>query len=198
MCATGALIPNRDGCAATVQRRPSFRRDAMPCRPPRPRRPDTRLPRARLVHPNAAFTHCANSTMRHLYSEAATVIYVQSAILGTATMKRRNFLVVLGGIAAAPFPAWAQQKTAPVIGFLSSGSQTAFAPFAAAFRSGLEGQGLKYEQDVLVEYRWSDGRYENLKALADDLVQRKVTLIVASGGVVSARAALQATKTIPI
>jgi len=113
-------------------------------------------------------------------------------------MKRRSFLAMLGGIAAGPSAAWAQRTTAPVIGFLSSGSQNAFAPFVAAFRSGLVAQGLRYDRDVVVEYRWSDGRYENLRALADDLVRRPVALIVASGGVVSARAALQATKTIPI
>jgi putative tryptophan/tyrosine transport system substrate-binding protein len=113
-------------------------------------------------------------------------------------MKRRNFLVVLGGIAAAPFAARAQRTATPVIGFLSSGSQDAFAPFVAAFRNGVEGQGFRYGQDVVIEYRWSDGRYENLTALADDLARRRVALIAATGGVVSAQAAMQTTKTIPI
>jgi putative ABC transport system substrate-binding protein len=138
--------------------------------------------------------------MRHLYSDAARVIYGVNGFLRIAAMNRRTLLAILGGgIASAPFAVRAQRKTAPpVIGFLSSGSQAAFAPFVAAFRGGVEGQGLKDGRDVVLEYRWSDGRYENLKALADDLVGRQVALIVASGGVVSARAALQATKTIPI
>jgi putative ABC transport system substrate-binding protein len=113
-------------------------------------------------------------------------------------MKRRNLLVVLGGIAVAPMALHAQPRHAPVIGFLSSGSQDAFAPFIAAFRSGVEAQGFRYGQDVTIEYRWSEGRYENLAALADDLARWQVDLIAATGGVVSARAAMQATRTIPI
>jgi putative ABC transport system substrate-binding protein len=113
-------------------------------------------------------------------------------------MKRRTLLAMLGGIAAAPSVAWAQRTAPPVIGFLSSGSQSAFAPFVAAFRSGLAAQGLRFGQDVAIEHRWAEGRYENLKALADDLTHRKVAVIIASGGVVSARAAIAATKTIPI
>jgi putative ABC transport system substrate-binding protein len=113
-------------------------------------------------------------------------------------MKRRVFLAALGSVAAWPGMALAQRTALPVIGFLSSGSPDAFAPFVAAFRSGVESQGLRYGQDVVVEHRWSDGRYENLKALADGLARRPVALIAASGGVVSAQAAIQATKTIPI
>src|SRR5258705_13753775 len=99
-------------------------------------------------------------------------------------MKRRVFLAALGSVAAWPGMALAQPTAVPVIGFLSSGSPDAFAPFVAAFRSGVESQGLRYGQDVVIEHRWSDGRYENLKALADDLARRQVALIAASGGVV--------------
>jgi putative ABC transport system substrate-binding protein len=113
-------------------------------------------------------------------------------------MKRRDFLAVLGGITVAPLAVQAQPIIAPVIGFLSSGSQDAFVPFVAAFRRGVEAQGFKYGQNVAVEYRWSDGRYENLIALADELARRPVALIAATGGVVSARAAMQATKSLPI
>jgi putative ABC transport system substrate-binding protein len=115
-----------------------------------------------------------------------------------AAMKRRDFLAVLGGIAVAPLGVQAQPMAAPVIGFLSSGSQDAFAPFVAAFRRGVEAQGFKYGQDVLIEYRWANGVYENLTALAADLARRQVALIAATGGVVSARAAMQATKMIPV
>src|SRR5262249_29405456 len=116
----------------------------------------------------------------------------------TLAMKRRTFLSLLGGIAAAPSVARAQRTAVPVIGFLSSGSPDAFAPFVAAFRSGLESQGLRYGQDVVIEHRWSDGRYENLKTLAEELARRQVAVIAATGGVVSAQAAIQATQTIPI
>jgi putative ABC transport system substrate-binding protein len=133
-----------------------------------------------------------------LYSQSRDGDILRNIFLWKAAMKRRNFLVVLGGITAAPLGVQAQRTATPVIGFLSSGSQDAFAQFVAAFRRGVEAQGFKYGQDVVVEYRWSDGRYENLTTLADDLARRQVALIAATGGVVSARAAMQATKTIPI
>ena len=113
-------------------------------------------------------------------------------------MIRRGFLTVLGGAAAWPLIARAQQPAVPVIGFLSSGSPRAFAGLAGAFRDGLQQQGFLHGNNVLLEYRWAEGRYEDLPKLAAELVQRRVSLIAATGGVVSAQAAKAATTSIPI
>lgn len=113
-------------------------------------------------------------------------------------MIRRSFLTVLGGAAAWPLVARAQQPAVPVIGFLSSGSPRAFAGLAEAFREGLQQQGFLHGNNVQVEYRWAEGRYDELPKLAADLVQRRVRLIAATGGVISARAAKAATTEIPI
>src|SRR5207245_8124217 len=96
-------------------------------------------------------------------------------------------------------PPRAQQKAMPVIGFLSSGSLGATAPFMAAFHRGLSENGYVEGQNVAIEYRWAEGQYDRLPALAADLVSRKVDLIVAtSGGRAPAFAAKNATSTIPI
>ena len=114
-------------------------------------------------------------------------------------MRRRDLLALLGGIAGMSLPARAQQSTtAPVIGFLSSGSQDTFAPFVTAFRAGLEAQRIRYNQDASVDYQWANGRYENLPALADGLVRRQVAVIAATGGAIAAQAAMKATTKIPI
>ena len=108
-------------------------------------------------------------------------------------MQRRDFISLLGGVFSWPFLAHAQQKAMPVIGFLGSGSATAFAPFLAAFRQGLEQAGYVEGQNVTIEYRWAEGNFDRLPALAADLIGRKVDLILASGGIPSARAAKDAT-----
>ncbi|MCC6780173.1 MAG: ABC transporter substrate-binding protein [Hyphomicrobiales bacterium] len=113
-------------------------------------------------------------------------------------MKRREFLLMLAGAVAGPRVARAQRSSPPVVGFLSSGSESTFRQFASAFRGGLESQGLKLDQDATIEYRWSEGRYDNLERLADDLVRRRVSVIAATGGVVSAQAAIKATRDTPI
>jgi ABC-type uncharacterized transport system substrate-binding protein len=113
-------------------------------------------------------------------------------------MNRRSFLTALGGATVWPLVAQAQQPALPVIGFLSSASPRAFAHFVAAFREGLQTQGFVHGRNVWIDYRWAEGHYNDLPALAADLVQRKVALIAATGGVVSARAAIKATTTIPI
>jgi putative ABC transport system substrate-binding protein len=92
----------------------------------------------------------------------------------------------------------AQQKATPVIGFLGSTSLGASAPFLAGFRQGLSETGYVEGQNVAIEYRWAEGRYDRLPALAADLVERKVDVIAAGGGDLGSRAAKNATSTIPI
>ena len=113
-------------------------------------------------------------------------------------MNRRELILGIGGLISAPFSARAQQKAMPVIGFLSSASPGSFAPFLAAFKQGLSEAGYTEGQNVAVEYRWAEGHYDRLPTLAADLVGRKVDLIIASGGTPSARAAKNATSTIPV
>jgi putative ABC transport system substrate-binding protein len=113
-------------------------------------------------------------------------------------MKRRDLLLLLGGALTAARALRAQQKAMPVIGFLSSASPGPFAPFVAAFHQGLSETGYVEGQTVAIEYRWADGSYDRLSALAADLVGRKVDVIAATGGPLPALAAKSATSTIPI
>jgi hypothetical protein len=111
-------------------------------------------------------------------------------------MRRREFVGLIGGAAAWPLMARAQQAK-PVIGFLSSGAPEQSAEALKAFRSGLGEGGFVEGRNVAIEFRWGEG-YDRLAAMASDLVQRKVTAIVAAGGVPSAKAAKAAADTIPI
>ncbi|HEV7411948.1 MAG TPA: ABC transporter substrate-binding protein, partial [Bradyrhizobium sp.] len=96
-------------------------------------------------------------------------------------MKRREFIGLVGGAAALPFTARAQQPSAPVIGFLHSGSRDMFARPLAAFHQGLAESGFVDGRDVVIEYRWAENRYERLPILAADLVSRGVKVIATPG-----------------
>jgi putative tryptophan/tyrosine transport system substrate-binding protein len=113
-------------------------------------------------------------------------------------MRRRDFIKAIAGSTAAwPLAARGQQAT-PVIGFLNSASAVEWSPFVAAFRQGLSETGYVEGQNVAIEFRWAEGHYDRLPALAADLVRAGVAVIVATGGATSALAAKQTTTSIPI
>jgi putative ABC transport system substrate-binding protein len=113
-------------------------------------------------------------------------------------LKRREFITLLGGAAAWPLAARAQQRAFPVIGLLSSRSRAVDAPLIAVIRQGLNETGFVDGQNVAFDYRWAEGQYDRLAGLAADLVRRQVAVIVTIGGEVSAVVAKAATATIPI
>jgi putative tryptophan/tyrosine transport system substrate-binding protein len=114
-------------------------------------------------------------------------------------MSRRDFIALLSGAAVAwPLAPRAQQAQMPVIGLLHSGSAEPYAGRLAAFRHGLGEMGFVEGKNFAIEFRWAEGNYQRLRQMADDLVARNVSVIVAAGGVASAPVAKAATATIPI
>jgi putative ABC transport system substrate-binding protein len=112
-------------------------------------------------------------------------------------MRRRELMLFLGGAMTVGGALRAQQKAIPVIGLLGSTSSGPNAPLVAAFRQGLSEAGYAEGENVAIEYRWAEGRYDRLPALAADLIARKVDVIVTQGGP-AALAAKQVTSTIPV
>jgi putative ABC transport system substrate-binding protein len=113
-------------------------------------------------------------------------------------MRRRNFIALLGGAAAWPLAARAQQPATPVVAFINSGSSNDSGRYAAVFRKGLDETGYVEGQNVTIEYHWLEAHYDRLSALMADLARRQVSVIATPGSNVATLSAKAATATIPI
>jgi putative ABC transport system substrate-binding protein len=111
---------------------------------------------------------------------------------------RRTFINGLAAAAAWPLAARAQRPALPVIGFVHSETPEGYAPFVQAYRQGLSETGFVEGRNIAMEFRWAEGRIDRLPALAADLINRKVAVIAAGGNVAGPRAAMSATRSIPI
>src|SRR5262249_20101577 len=117
---------------------------------------------------------------------------------GRPQMRRREFVALVGSASLWPHSAAPQQSGVPVIGILGATSPRGYSPFLDAFRQGLRAGGYIEGENVIIEYRWAEGKYDSLPALAADLRHRGVTVIAAIGGTAPTLAAAKETSTIPI
>jgi putative ABC transport system substrate-binding protein len=131
------------------------------------------------------------------YQRARLSRYNSALSLGE-DMQRREFITLIGSAAVMPVAAHAQQATMPVIGFLHGATPEAYSAPMAAFRKSLSEAGYSEGLNVMIEFRWAEGRLERLPELATDLVRRQVSVIFAGGGAEPALAAKAATSKIPI
>jgi putative ABC transport system substrate-binding protein len=113
-------------------------------------------------------------------------------------MRRREFIAGLGGAAAWPLMAWAQQRTLPVIGILGASTERASAGRLSVFMRGLKDTGFVEGQNIAIQAHWANNQYDQLPAMAAELVRARVALIFALGNNLTTRAAKNATSTIPI
>jgi putative ABC transport system substrate-binding protein len=113
-------------------------------------------------------------------------------------MRRREFITLVGGAVVWPLAARAQQSAMPVIGYFSARSAESDVPMVAAFREGLTETGYVEGKNVAIEFRWGGGEYDRARKLAEEWDRQRVSIIVTSGGELSAKAAIEATATIPI
>jgi putative ABC transport system substrate-binding protein len=147
----------------------------------------------------AAIERRANGTLPDVLFCHAHFVDPDATTYGGNQVKRRKFITLLGGaVAAWPIMTRAQQATLPVVGFLGAPAAAPYVHYLAAIHQGLKEAGFVEGQNVRFEYRWADGHYDRLPAMAADLVGRRISVIVPIGGAPATTAAKAATSTIPV